>query len=246
MDDPTYEHLVTSLRHAAVHLTKDRSIRDLEKMLNNLVAAAVETVPGVDGAGISRTEQGAVRSSHSTDGLVYELDELQSALGQGPCITAADDPPDDGIVVANDLGGADEARWPLFAPRCVQAGYRAIMSVTLSLQGRRRSALNLYGRDAGVFDDAARCTGGLFGVQAAALLHGADHAADLAHALETRDVIGQAKGILMERFTTHGDAAFQMLVSSSQDTNMKLVDVATWLVGEADSRRHEGGPSLPT
>ena len=93
MDDPTHEHLVTSLRHAAVHLTKDRSIRDLEKMLNNLVAAAVETVPGVDGAGISRTEQGTVRSSHSTDGLVYELDELQSALEQGPCITAADDPP---------------------------------------------------------------------------------------------------------------------------------------------------------
>jgi AmiR/NasT family two-component response regulator len=68
------------------------------------------------------------------------------------------------------------------------------------------------------------------------LLHGADHAARLGHALETRDVIGQAKGILMERFTVDDEEAFRLLVTSSQDTNMKLVDVARWLTGEAVAR----------
>ena len=94
-----------------------------------------------------------------------------------------------------------------------------MISVQLSLHGRRRSALNLYGHEAEVFDPSAELTAGLFGIQAATLLHGADHAAHLGHALETRDVIGQAKGILAERFTVDDDEAFQMLVDSSQDTN---------------------------
>ena len=114
-----------------------------------------------------------------------------------------------------------------------------MMSVQLSLHGRRRSALNLYSRDPGVFDASAELTAGLFGVQAATLLHGADHAADLGHALASRDVIGQAKGILMERFTVDDDEAFHMLVRSSQDTNMKLVEVSRWLQGEARRSRAE-------
>ncbi|GAA4916419.1 ANTAR domain-containing protein [Actinomycetospora succinea] len=242
MDDPEHERLVKSLRSAAEQLTENRSIRDFEATVTKLVHAAVDTIPGVEGGGISRTEEGTVRSSHATDPAVYDLDRLQSDLGQGPCITAADDPPEAGIVVAQDLAGADGERWPVFAPRCVEAGFRAMMSVQLSLHGRRRSALNLYSRTPDVFDASAELTAGLFGVQAATLLHGAEHAADLGQALASRDVIGQAKGILMERFTVDDDEAFQMLVDSSQETNVKLVDVATWLVGEARSKRAEAGP----
>ena len=242
MHDPDDEQLVKCLRSAAEQLTENRSIRDLETTVTKLMHAAVATIPGVAGGGISRTEQGTVRSSHATDDRIFQLDQLQSELGQGPCITAADDPPLAGVVTANDLAGADAERWPAFAPRCVEAGYRSMMSVQLSLQGRRRSALNLYSHDAGVFDASAELTGGLFGIQAATLLHGADHAAYLGKALESRDVIGQAKGMLMERFTVDDDEAFQMLVSSSQDTNMKLVDVAHWLVEEARARRAQGGP----
>ncbi|MEJ2863659.1 GAF and ANTAR domain-containing protein [Actinomycetospora flava] len=242
MQDVHDEQLVKSLRSAAEQLTENRSIRDLETTVTKLMHAAVATIPGVAGGGISRTEQGTVRSSHATDAGIYELDQLQSELGQGPCITAADDPPVAGVVTANDLAGADADRWPLFAPRCVEAGFRSLMSVQLSLQGRRRSALNLYSHEVDVFDASAELTGGLFGIQAATLLHGAEHAADLGKALESRDVIGQAKGILMERFTVDDDEAFQMLVNSSQDTNMKLVDVAHWLVEEARTRRTGGGP----
>ncbi|MEJ2871752.1 GAF and ANTAR domain-containing protein [Actinomycetospora sp. OC33-EN08] len=242
MQDAEDEQLVKALRRAAEHLTDNRSIRDLETTVDKLMHAAVATIPGVVGGGISRTEENTVRSTHATDDHIFELDQLQSELGQGPCITAADDPPLAGVVTANDLAGADASRWPAFAPRCVEAGFRSLMSVQLSLQGRRRSALNLYGHDPDIFDASAELTGGLFGIQAATLLHGAEHASYLGQALESRDKIGQAKGILMERFTVDDDEAFQMLVGSSQDTNIKLVDVAHWLVEEARERRGNGGP----
>ncbi|MEJ2889621.1 GAF and ANTAR domain-containing protein [Actinomycetospora aeridis] len=245
MIDPAHKQLVKSLRSAAEQLTENRSIRDLETTVSKLVHAAVDTVPGAVGGGISRTEQGTVRSSHATDDVIYELDQLQSELGEGPCITAADDPPAAGVVLAQDLARADGDRWPRFAPRCVATGFRSIMSVQLSLHGRRRSALNLYSHEAGVYDGSAELTAGLFAVQAATLLHGADHAADLGQAVASRDVIGQAKGILMERFTVDDDEAFQMLVDASQDTNVKLVEVARFLTAEARDRRIGSGPRRP-
>jgi hypothetical protein len=234
--EPEHARLVTALRKAAHDVTAHRAIRDLERMIDNLVHSAVETIPGVEGGGISRTERGTVRASHATDAAFGELDELQSQLGEGPCVTAADDPPPSGIVLAQDLAGEDAHRWPRFAPAAVERGFRSIMSVGLSVDGTQRSALNLYAGDPWVFDASAQLTAGLFGLQAAMLLHGADHAARLGHALETRDVIGQAKGILMERFTVDDEEAFRLLVTSSQDTNMKLVDVARWLTGEAVAR----------
>jgi len=83
--------------------------------------------------------------------------------------------------------------------------------------------------DPGAFDTAAQATAGLFAAQAAIALYGARHAEGLGQALKTRDVIGQAKGILMERFGVDPDEAFQMLVHSSQDTNLKLTAVAEWV-----------------
>jgi hypothetical protein len=99
----------------------------------------------------------------------------------------------------------------------------------IEAKGGVRAALNLYSRTAHTFDQSARTTAGLFGLQAALLLYGANHARQLGQALASRDLIGQAKGILMERFRVTSEQAFRMLVSSSQNTNIKLVDVARWL-----------------
>jgi hypothetical protein len=104
-----------------------------------------------------------------------------------------------------------------------------LLSTQLSTNGGVRAALNLYSRTAHTFDESARTTAGLFGLQAALLLYGANHARQLGQALASRDLIGQAKGILMERFRVNSEQAFRMLVSSSQNTNIKLVDVARWL-----------------
>ncbi|MDD7963971.1 GAF and ANTAR domain-containing protein [Actinomycetospora lemnae] len=238
----TNESLVSALRQAARDLTATRSIRDVDQTLSEIVHFAVETVPGVEAGGITVIRDGVIESRDPTHPAVTELDQLQSELEEGPCITAVEDPPEDGIVVAQDLEGPDAERWPQFAPRAVKAGYRAMMSSQLSHEpGPLRAALNLYAGGPDAFDADSRLTAGLFGVQAAMLLHGSEQAADLQRAVASRDVIGQAKGILMERFTVDDDAAFRMLVRSSQDTNLKLVEVARWLHDEANRRSTDRG-----
>ncbi|PVY97259.1 GAF and ANTAR domain-containing protein [Actinomycetospora cinnamomea] len=187
------------------------------------------TVPAVEAASISITRHGRIETRHPTSDLIRKLDELQSELYEGPCIDAIEDPPDCGIIIAQDLAGDDGARWPRYAPHAVDAGYLGLMSTTLSTEGGIRGALNLYAKNPDAFDQRSRTLAGLFGVQAALLLYGANQAHHLQCAVDSRDLIGQAKGILMARFTVDGESAFQMLVQSSQETNIKLVDVARWL-----------------
>jgi hypothetical protein len=240
------DQLVTALRTAARDLAQRRSIRDLEQTLRQIVASAVDTIPGVDAGSISMTEHGRINTRHPTSEGIRKLDETQSQLREGPCISAIEDPPDSGIVVAQDLAGADGEVWPRFAPYAVEAGYRALMSTQLSTDGGIRAAHNLYSGTADAFDEHARTLAGLFGVQAALLLYGTDQAMHLQRAIDSRDLIGQAKGILMERFKVDDEAAFQMLVRSSQDTNMKVTTVARWLTTEQSRpARAVDGPAGP-
>jgi hypothetical protein len=229
------DDLVVALRRAAHQLARRRSIRDLELTLEQIVASAVATVPGVDAGSISMTEHGRIETRHPTSEPIAKLDEKQSELHEGPCITAIDDPPESGIVVAQDFAGGDRERWPRFAPYAVEAGYRALMSTQLSVNGGIRAALNLYSATPDAFDEHAQTLAGLFGIQAAVLLYGADTATHLQRAVDSRDLIGQAKGLLRERFKVDDEGAFQMLVKSSQDTNLKLTAVAQWLLDNADA-----------
>jgi hypothetical protein len=235
METGDHDHLVAALRTAARDLTRSRTVRDLEQTLEQIVASGVATVPGVDAGSISMTEHGRIETRYPTSESIRKLDEKQSELNEGPCISAIEDPPEDGTVLAHDLAGPDEQRWPRFAPYAVEAGYRSLMSVQLSVNGGIRAALNLYSTNADAYGEDAQTLAGLFGIQAAMLLYGADTAANLQLAVDSRDQIGQAKGILMERFSLDDDAAFQMLVTSSQETNMKLTDVARWLTNNADT-----------
>ena len=236
MSSSRHDDLVTALRRAARGLAGRRSIRDLEETLGQIVTSAVATIPGVDAGSISITHHGRIETRHPTTEAIGKLDRTQSELNEGPCISAIEDPPEDGLVIARDLAGDDAQRWPRFAPLAVEAGYRALMSTQLSANGGPRAALNLYSVTADAFDEDARTLAGLFGIQAAMLLYGADTAANLQRAVDSRDQIGQAKGILMERFSLDDEAAFQMLVKSSQETNMKLTDVARWLTSETGKR----------
>lgn len=245
IEDP--KGLAVALRNAAETLIDHDPVRDLEQAVSDLVDTAVDLVPGATAAGMSRVHKGEVRSSHATDDRVSRLDTLQTELGQGPCITAATDPPDDGILYARDLRGrTDVDRWPGFAPHAADVGFRSLLAVGLWTGRGSHAALNLYAEQPDAFDTDARLVASLFGAQAATLLYGADSAAGLTQALTSRDVIGQAKGILMERFDLDADAAFQQLVRASQDTNVKLVAVAQWLVGEVEQRRRRPEPESAT
>lgn len=237
MNSGSHDDLVVALRTAARDLAQRRSIRDLEQTLEQIVASAVATIPRVDAGSISMTEHGRITTRHPTTEAIAKLDETQSELHQGPCITALEDPPPSGTVVADDLAGDDAQRWPEFAPRAAEAGYRALMSTQLSVDGGIRGALNLYSAEPHAFGEEAQTLAGLFGIQASILLYGADTAAQLQRAVDSRDLIGQAKGILRERFKVDDEGAFQMLVKSSQETNMKLTAVAQWLTDDTGPNR---------
>jgi hypothetical protein len=241
MDTEQDEQLVIALRTAAGALARRRSIRDLHETLRQIVASAVDTIPAVDAGSISMVEEGRIETRHPTSEVIGELDDIQSRLHGGPCITVMEDPPDSGIVVAQDLGGADAHRWPRFAPHVVENGFRGLMSTQLSVEGGAQAALNLYSATPDAFDAGSRTLAGLFGIQAAMLLYGSHQAEHLQRAVDSRDLIGRAKGILMERFGVGEDAAFQMLVKSSQDTDMKVTAFARWLTENAGAARSTTG-----
>jgi hypothetical protein len=237
----TNEELLVTLRCAAHALRSQRSLGDLQLTLGHIVNSAVETVPGVVAGGISLTGGSVIWAGDPPHAAVTELEALQSCLQEGPSITAIRAAPTDGVVVAQDLAGADGDRWPEFAPKAVEAGYPAMMSTQLSTDGGLRAALNLYADKPHIFNAEAQLIAGLIGIQAEMLLCGAEEAQHLNRAIKSRDLIGQAKGILMERFGIDPDEAFQMLVRSSQQTNLKLVDVAQWLRSRAPSQRARAG-----
>ncbi|MBC3193369.1 ANTAR domain-containing protein [Pseudonocardia sp. C8] len=245
MSSAPYDSLVAALRTAAQDLIAHRAVEDHpDGGMSQILEAAVATVPGAAVGGISITEHGVVDSPATTSDDVRLLNELQTRLHEGPCFTAVEDPPPDGVVDAQDLTRApDAARWPRFAAQAVEYGYRSLLSTELSLQGARRVGMTLYARRPGVFDDTARTLAGLSAVQAALVMNGADRAAHLRRAVDSRDLIGQAKGILMERFAIDADGAFRMLVRASQDTNVRLVDVAHLLAeGRLRSPQLDGDP----
>jgi GAF domain len=167
MPPDTNEHLVVALRHVADDLTRRRTIRDTDRTLRLIVASAVETVPGVDAGSISKTEHGRIETRQPTSEAIGELDDLQSRLHEGPCISAIEEPPESGILVAQDLAGGDAERWPRYAPHVVGAEFRGLMSTQLSTADGPRAALNLYSREPNAFDEDSRTMAGLFGAQAA-------------------------------------------------------------------------------
>ena len=230
------EQVVVALRTAARALARRPGIRDLEETLRQIVASAVVTVPGADAASISMTREARVETRHPTREAIRALDETQSELGEGPCISAIEDPPASGVVVAQDFAGEDAQRWPRFAPRAVEAGYRALMSTRMATDDSLRAALNLYSATPHAFDDDDRVLAGLFGVQAGLALYGAQQVQHLQRAVDSRDLIGRAKGVLAERFGVDDESAFRMLVTSSQETNMKVTAVAQWVADSAGSK----------
>jgi GAF domain-containing protein len=196
-----------------------------ESTAERLTALAVELVAGADDAGVSLARgRGRIDTVAPTSDLVAEADELQHRLGEGPCVDAlhADE------VDVPDL--AHDDRWPDWRPRVVAAGVGAMLCVQLDLADRGLGALNLYAGEANAFDDADRVTARHLASHAAVALSSAHEKATLEKAVASRTVIGQAEGILMERFGVDADQAFAVLVRYSQHHNVKLATVAADLV----------------
>jgi hypothetical protein len=198
---------------------------DTDRMLDDLVAAAVAVIPGVDEGSISVVRaRRTVVSQSPTSELPKQVDAVQAEVGEGPCLDAVYEHP---IVRVPDMRA--ETRWPKFAARAAEAGAGSMLSFRLWVEGDNLGALNLYGREPHAFGEESEAVGLLFVSHAAIAMAGAFKHDQLVEGLDARDLIGQAKGIVMERYNLDAVQAFALLVRTSQHTNTKLRDIAAEL-----------------
>jgi GAF domain-containing protein len=203
-----------------------------------VTALATEAIPGAAGAGVTLVDARITRSMAASNSLVERADALQYQLGDGPCLTSWHDRV---TVRVDDV--LEEERWPRWCAAVVEVGVRSVLSVPLVAAGARLGAIKVYSAEPAAFDERAERLLELFAQQAAILLANIQTLADasrtnlqLTSALENRDVIGQAKGILLAQGAADDAAAFAMLVSASQHTNTKLHTIAQQLVRSVTSR----------
>ncbi len=190
-----------------------------------LTRLAVDVVPGADWAGVSLARaRGRVETVGPTADVVVRADELQYETGQGPCLDAIDEE----VVWVPDL--REDDRWPRWLPLVRDEGVRSMLCVRLRARGRTHGALNLYAGGADAFDEHDRAVALHLAAHAGVALASAEEEAGLRTAMANRTVIGQAEGILMERYGVDGDRAFAILARYSQESNVKLVDVARRVV----------------
>ncbi|HEX7301291.1 ANTAR domain-containing protein [Lentzea sp.] len=215
--------------------------------LRQVVNAARHLVPAAAVVSVTlRAPDGTYTTPAETDHVATALDVVQYRTGRGPCLQAArlDGP---GYAVSPDLG--TEQRWPEFAAAAVEHGLTGVLSTELLSPTNKvvSGALNIYTRHHDTITDTDRHTALLLATHASlALAHlRSAEVADLQgtqmrQAIGTRDIIGQAKGILMNRQGITADQAFALLRETSQQLNVKLVEVATTLV----ARHGELGPRV--
>ena len=213
--------------------------------LSSVVGLAVATIEGCDFAGLFTTGVGALTTPAFTGPMVLAVDAIQERTKEGPSLDAIARRK---IVSVDDL--KTDPRWPRFSPQAVDQGLRSVLSLPLA-SNSQGGALNLYARYPAAFGVVDRA-------KAAILVSLASLALSVAHthedeerraenfnaALGTRETIGEALGILMERERISADQAFDILRRASQHLNIKLRDVAQNLVDTGESP-DTGTPSSP-
>jgi GAF domain-containing protein len=216
------DQLAQQLSDIARNLHQEESLQDT---LSGIVRAAVDNVPGAQFAGITVIEaRHKVSTPAWSDEVVRDCDQAQYETGQGPCL---DSVYEQQTVRLLDMHA--EQRWPQFTRSALEAGIRSMLSVQLYVHGDNLGALNLYSSTPGAFNDESEHVGLLLAAHAAVAMASVRREEQLARAIETRDLIGQAKGILMERYKITGNQAFSLLIQASQTTNVKLRDIAEHL-----------------
>jgi GAF domain-containing protein len=195
--------------------------------LEGAARLAVEIVDGCDEVGVSIIRRGKRVDTPVATGAAAQLgDELQYELGEGPCLDAIWVHP---VVHSSDL--AHDARWPRWAPAATAAtGMRSLMSFQLFTSDHTLGALNLYSRATNAYTPMDEHAGTALAAHVAGALANAVKVEQLTEAVPRRTMIGQAQGILMERFGIDAERAFQVMVRVSQQRNVKLHEVAAEVV----------------
>lgn len=187
-----------------------------------ITAGAVDLIPGTEfSAVVLPAGPGRLETRATCGPETVEVIGLQNQVGEGPCLDAVRqlEP-----VWAADL--ATEARWPRFTPEANRLGVGSMYCTPLAAGDRIYGSLSLAAGRPDAFDEESRNLAAIFAANATLALAGHEWRHNMTVALSSRDVIGQAKGILMERFRLTPDAAFALLVKASQVTHTKLRTVS--------------------
>ncbi|WP_086679137.1 GAF and ANTAR domain-containing protein [Amycolatopsis pretoriensis] len=202
------------------------------EILETVCAEAVRAVPGADMASITAIRDGKPETAASTDDRAVDIDRVQYAAGEGPCLRAAET----GEIVRLPLATAG-AVWPEFTSYARGAGVGSYLAAPLRVDETLGGALNLFGYgDHGFAETDSRLlalytTIVSFGLRSTRrYLNARRRVAELETAMSSRAVIEQAKGILMAAHRITADDAMKRLIAESQHTNVKLRDVATRFV----------------
>jgi GAF domain-containing protein len=206
----------------------------VDRILGLVTELTERTVRSASAVSVTLVQEGKPFTPNASDPVARRLDEAQYGADEGPCLTALTER----RTVNTPID--DDRRWPAFTRAAQDDGISSVLSVPLTVRDKPLGALNVYSPDARAFDDVEQATTSLLAQQGAAVLANAVAFADatalngqLLEALATRDLIGQAKGILMAREHCDAEAAFDILRRASQRVNRKLRDVAADLVASA-------------
>jgi hypothetical protein len=216
---------------AAEELAAVLSPVELDRTLSRVTAAAVEALPDVDYASITvRHADGTLETVATTDATLCDLDARQYELQQGPCYDSATHVD---YVSAPDL--ATDERYSDYAEAALAVGIKAQAGVRLFDAPTSQAALNLYSRRAGAFAEF-ESVAALFARQSATVIEYAREIQALNEASRTRDLVGRAVGIAMERYGLSDHRAFALLTRLSHRHDVALPVVAQSIVSASEGR----------
>ena len=218
-DDEALVHLAELSRRLAAE-------DHLDGLLQRIVDLGTEEIDRCDGVSMMLIGRGGAISTPAFSSIpARDSDLAQYATDEGPCLEAIREHE---MVIIDDL--RSEVRWPDYRQRALALGVRSMMGVRLFVTGDTIGALDFYSQQPHAFDRRAQLYGQVFASHAAIALKAAITETGLERALHSRDVIGQAKGILMERHRLSAWEAFERLRQLSQERNRPLREFAEELV----------------
>ena len=216
---PSSNGLLSELSQLAAVLASQQSPQEV---LDQAVQAASHAVPGAEQASISLVDNGGGLSTPSSTGeLATECDLAQYRLGEGPCLQALWEGQ---LLQIDDM--SVETRWPAWTVQAQALGAGSLLACQLATPRGVLGALNLYSSQPHAFGSTAAALVPVLAAQVSIALARVNNEANLQAAIQSRQLIGQAVGILMERHRLGSTAAFDLLVSASQSSQLKLREVA--------------------
>ena len=211
---------------------------DVQRTLDKMCALLVDTVEGCNHAVVTVIRNQHLDSPAASDDVGPAVDAIQFEVHDGPCVEAIREHQ---TVVTDDL--AIETRWPQFSRRAVEAtGVRSMLAFRLFVAGDTLGSLNLYSRRPGAFTEESLAVGTIFAAHASVALRSARTKEDLARlreVVEARELIGQAKGILMGRRGISSEAATELLCRGAERLKIELRELARRVVQGEEGKARE-------